>query len=166
MQERDQRQLMRIIKRDRRVILPQMASYFNSGPSTTRHKALYLAWVRQHRHWTVDGWKHVAWPDASRFQLNRAGGRIQEWRQPHESMNPTCQQGTVQAGGVSVMVWGVCSWRSMGPLIRLDTSMTCHRYVSILSDHLLPFIFIVHSDGLGEFQQDIATPHISRMATE
>ncbi|GBN57055.1 hypothetical protein AVEN_195154-1 [Araneus ventricosus] len=34
MQERDQRQLTRIIKRDRRAALPQIAADFNAGPST------------------------------------------------------------------------------------------------------------------------------------
>ncbi|GBN37511.1 Transposable element Tcb2 transposase [Araneus ventricosus] len=91
---------------------------------------------------------------------------IRVWRQPHESMDPACQQGTVQAGGGSVMVWGVCNWRDMGPLIRLDTTLTGDRYVSILSGHLHPFMSIVYSDGLGEFQQDNATPHTSRIATE
>ncbi|GBM68713.1 hypothetical protein AVEN_202738-1, partial [Araneus ventricosus] len=38
-------------------------------------------------------------------------------------MDPTCQQGTVQPGGVSVMVWGVCIWLDMGPLIRLETTL-------------------------------------------
>ncbi|GFX39627.1 transposable element Tcb2 transposase [Trichonephila clavipes] len=82
-------------------------------------------------------------------------------------MNPASQQGTVQAGGCSVMVWGVCSWCDMGPLIRLDTTLTDDRYVDILSDQLHPFMSIVHSDGLGEFQQDNATPPpASRIATE
>ncbi|GFX27402.1 transposable element Tcb2 transposase [Trichonephila clavipes] len=70
---------------------------------TARHKALCLAWSFQHRHWTVEDYKHFAWSDESRFQLNRAGGRERVWRQPHESMDPSCQQGTVQAGGGSVM---------------------------------------------------------------
>ncbi|GBN80718.1 Transposable element Tcb2 transposase [Araneus ventricosus] len=91
---------------------------------TAQHKSLRLAWARQHRHWTVDDWKHVSWSDESRFQLYRADGRVRVWRQPHESMDPTCQQWTVQAGGGSVMVWGVCSWRDMGPLIRLYATLT------------------------------------------
>ncbi|GFW39104.1 transposable element Tcb2 transposase [Trichonephila clavipes] len=131
---------------------------------TARHKALRLAWVRQHQHWTVKDWKHVAWSDESHFQLNRADVRV--WRQSHESMDPTCQQGTVQAGGGSVMVWGVCNWRDMGLLIRLDTTLTGDRYVSILFDHLHPFMPSVHSDGLGEFQQENATPHTSTITTE
>ncbi|GFT45425.1 transposable element Tcb2 transposase [Trichonephila clavipes] len=38
-------------------------------------------------------------------------------------MDTTCQQRTVQAGGGSALVWGVCSECYMGPLIRLDTTL-------------------------------------------
>ncbi|GBN06919.1 hypothetical protein AVEN_135392-1 [Araneus ventricosus] len=62
---------------------------------TVRHTALRLAWVSQRRHRTVDDWKQVAWSDESRFQLYRVDGHVLVWRQPHESMDPTCQQGTV-----------------------------------------------------------------------
>ncbi|GFW92026.1 transposable element Tcb2 transposase [Trichonephila clavipes] len=79
------------------------------------------------------------------FQLNQADGHAWVWRQTHESMDPTCEQGKVQAGGGSVMVWGVCSWYDMGSLIHLDTTLT---------------------DGLREFQQGNATPQTSRIATE
>jgi Transposase. len=85
-QEQDQRQLKRIVQSNRSANLPQIA-----GPSTSvsmrtirrniidmgfqsrrptrislltaQHKALRLAWARQHRHCTVDDWKHVAWCD-------------------------------------------------------------------------------------------------------
>ncbi|GFT25321.1 transposable element Tcb2 transposase [Trichonephila clavipes] len=133
---------------------------------TARYKAFRLTWARQHRDWIVDDWKHVAWSDESRFQLDPADGRVRVWRQPHESMDFICQQGTVQVGGGSVMVWCVCSWRDMGPLIRIDTNLTSGRYVSILSDHLHPFMSIVHFHVLGKFQQDNATPHTSRIPTE
>ncbi|GFW33947.1 transposable element Tcb2 transposase [Trichonephila clavipes] len=77
-------------------------------------------------------------------------------------MDPTCQQETVQDDGGSVMVWGLCSWSDMGPLIRLHTTLTGEWYVSILH----PFMSIVHSGGLGECKQDNATPHTSRVATD
>nr|GBN84208.1 hypothetical protein AVEN_68233-1 [Araneus ventricosus] len=64
------------------------------------------------------------------------------------------------------MVCDVCNWRDMGPLIRLETTLTGNRYLSILPDHLHSFMSIVHSDGLGQFQQDNATPHVSRVATK
>ncbi|GFU38333.1 transposable element Tcb2 transposase [Trichonephila clavipes] len=88
----------------------------------------------------------------------RVDGRLRVWRQPHESMDPTCLPGTVQAGGGSVIAWGICGWHDMAPLIRLDTTLIDDKYVSILSDHLHPFMSIVHSNGLGEFQKDNATP--------
>ncbi|GBL79204.1 hypothetical protein AVEN_92437-1 [Araneus ventricosus] len=102
---------MRILKRDRRTILSQIAADFNDGASTsvsvrtvqrtvinmgsqsrrpTRvplltalHKALLLSWARQHYHWTVDDWKHVTWSDESRFQLYRTDARVRVWRQHH-----------------------------------------------------------------------------------
>ncbi|GBN53596.1 hypothetical protein AVEN_144861-1 [Araneus ventricosus] len=64
------------------------------------------------------------------------------------------------------MVWDVCSWRDMGPLIRLETTLTGDRYLSILPDHLHSFMSTVHSDGLGQFQQDNAIPHALRVATK
>ncbi|GBN95765.1 hypothetical protein AVEN_3715-1 [Araneus ventricosus] len=64
------------------------------------------------------------------------------------------------------MIWDVCSWRDMGPLIGLETTLTGDRYLIILSDYLHSFMSIVHSDGLGQFQQDNATPHASRVATK
>ncbi|GBL78682.1 hypothetical protein AVEN_65252-1 [Araneus ventricosus] len=118
---------------------------------TARHKALLLSWARQLYHWTVDGWKHVAWSDESRFQLYRTDARV---------------RGTIQSGEASVMVWDVCSWCDMGLLIRLETTLTGDRYLSILPDHLHSFMSIVHSDGLGQFQQDNATPHAWRVATK
>ncbi|GFT18132.1 transposable element Tc1 transposase [Trichonephila clavipes] len=143
----------------------KVGSSAKSGPLLV-NRTLRLAWACQHRHWTVDYWKNVAWSDKSSFQLNRADGCLWVWRQPHEFMDPTCQQGTVQAGGGSAKVWGVWSWPDMGPPIRLNTTMTGDRYVRILCDHLHLFMFIVLSDGLGEFQQDNVTLFTSRIATE
>ncbi|GFT67647.1 hypothetical protein TNCV_2361991 [Trichonephila clavipes] len=52
-------------------------------------------------------------------------------------MDLTCPQGTVQAGGGSGILWGVCSWRDMGSLIRLDTTLTgtCHAASETLSQY-------------------------------
>ncbi|GBO39337.1 hypothetical protein AVEN_203376-1 [Araneus ventricosus] len=54
----------------------------------------------------------------------------------------------------------------MGPLIRLETTRIGDRYLSTLSDHLHSFMPIVHSNGLGQFQQDNTTPYASRVATK
>ena len=83
-------------------------------------------------------------------------------------MDLLCQQGSGwrQADGGSLMGWGVCSWRDIAPLLRLQTTLTAERYVSILADHLEPFMSIVHFDRIGQFQQDNAAPHTSRVAAE
>lgn len=47
------------------------------------------------------------------FNCMEIVGGVRVWQKPHESMDPTYQQETVQADGVSVMVRGVCSWRDM-----------------------------------------------------
>ncbi|GBO21232.1 hypothetical protein AVEN_269371-1 [Araneus ventricosus] len=66
--------------------------------------------------------------------------------------------------------WSLCdgmervklAWYGIPDTSRDDSD----RYVSILSDHLHLFMSIVHSDGLGQFQQDNTTPHASRVATK
>ncbi|GFY17069.1 HTH_Tnp_Tc3_2 domain-containing protein [Trichonephila clavipes] len=40
------------------------------------HWAARLAWAREHRDWSVEDWKRVAWNDESRFRLLNADGRL------------------------------------------------------------------------------------------
>ncbi|GBO20916.1 hypothetical protein AVEN_206881-1 [Araneus ventricosus] len=53
---------------------------------TARHKALLLSWARQHYHWTVYDWKHVAWSDESRFQLYRTDARVRPPKSPETNI--------------------------------------------------------------------------------
>lgn len=71
-------------------------------------------------------------------------------------MNSTCQQGMVQPGEISVVVWGVYCWHIMDYLIRLEAILTGNRCVSILSDHLHAFMCSVKSEGFGRFHPDNA----------
>ncbi|GFW93964.1 HTH_Tnp_Tc3_2 domain-containing protein [Trichonephila clavipes] len=115
MQERDQRQQTRIIKCDRSATLPQIAADFIAWPSIsitvqTIQQNIIDMGFRSLRRTRVPmltaRHKRLAW---SRFQLNRADGRVRVWKQPHESVDPTYQQMTVQAGRSSVMGWDVRS---------------------------------------------------------
>lgn len=49
-------------------------------------------------------------------------------------MNPSCQQGPVQAGDGSIMLWGIFMWHGLG---RNNWPVTT---VSLLHDHLHPFM--------------------------
>ncbi|GFX95242.1 transposable element Tcb2 transposase [Trichonephila clavipes] len=68
-------------------------------------------------------------------------------------MDPTCQQRTVQAGGGSMMVWSVFSWRDMGPLIRLDTTLT--------GDRIATYWLQEHSAEFGRFRWPLKSPDIN-----
>ncbi|GFT10316.1 transposable element tcb2 transposase [Trichonephila clavipes] len=54
----------------------------------------------------------------------------------------------------------------MGSLICLDMTLTGDKYVSIISDLMHLFMSIVHSNGIGEFQQDNSTSHTPKNVTE
>jgi hypothetical protein len=64
-------------------------------------------------------------------------------------MDPTCQQDTVQAGGGSILVWGVFTWLQLGPLVHLNASLTGDRYVTLLDDHLQLFMNVMTPTTMG-----------------
>ncbi|GIY56940.1 hypothetical protein CDAR_86611 [Caerostris darwini] len=134
--DRDRRRLQRVVNSNTQATVRQITAEINVGRTrdlsvrtvrrnlaflgyssrrptrvpllTERHRLQRLSWAREHIGWSLDEWKTVAWSNESRFQLVRADGRVRVWRRPHEAMDSNCQQGTVQAGGGSVMVWAVC----------------------------------------------------------
>ncbi|GFX33108.1 uncharacterized protein TNCV_5042761 [Trichonephila clavipes] len=91
-----------------------------------RHRAARLARVREHRDWSVESWKRVAWSDESRFRLLIADGRLRIWRQANEAMDPAFYIGTVQGHGGSIVVWGAFSWHSLFGIFSACTNL--HQY--------------------------------------
>lgn len=84
-------------------------------------------------------------------------------------MNPWTlyiNKGTVQAGRAFVMVFDMCTWCDMGYLISLETIPIGSGYVSILFNYLDSFSSTMHSVGLGQIQQENATPYTSIVAIE
>jgi len=53
----------------------------------------------------------------------------------------SCLVSTVQAGGV--MVWGIFSWHTLGPLVPMEHSLNTTAYLSVVADHVHPFITTV-----------------------
>ncbi len=41
----------------------------------------------------------------------------------------------VQAGGDGVMVWGIFSWHTLGPLVPIEYRFNATAYLSIVADH-------------------------------
>ena len=72
------------------------------------------------------------------------------------SMDPSCQQGTVQAGGGSILVWDLFLCHGWSPLVCLNIPLTSSHLLSLLGDHLQLFM-CPHNDGI--FQQDSVSCH-------
>ncbi len=59
-------------------------------------------------------------------------------------MDPSCVVSTVQAAGGGVMVWGIFSWHTLGPLVPIEHRLNSTDYLSIVADHVLPFMTTVY----------------------
>ncbi len=55
------------------------------------------------------------------------------WRKEHESMDPSCLVSMVQAGGGGVMVWGIFSWHTLGPLVPIEHCLNTTAWVLLLT---------------------------------
>ncbi len=119
-----------------------------------------LQFAHAHQNWTIEDCKNVAWSDdESRFLLRHSDGRVRIWRIEHEIMDPSCLVSMVQAGGGAVMVWGIFSWYTLGPLVPIEPRLNSTSYLSIVADHVHPFMTTVYPSSDGFFQQDIAPCH-------
>ncbi len=78
------------------------------------------------------------------FLLRHSDDRVRIWRKEHESMDPSCLVSTVQAGGDGVMVRWIFSWHTLGPLVPIEHQLNTTAYLSIVVDHVHPFMTTVY----------------------
>ncbi|KAJ8417767.1 hypothetical protein AAFF_G00226100 [Aldrovandia affinis] len=125
---------------------------------SAKNRKVKLQWAQAHQNWTVEDWKNVAWSDESH---RHADGRGRIWCKQHESMHPSCLVSMVQAGGGGggVMVWGMFSWHTLGPLIPIEHCLNATAYLSLVADCVHPFMVTVCPSSNGYFQQDNAPCH-------
>ncbi len=50
----------------------------------------------------------------------------------------------VQAGSGGVMVWGIFSWHTLGLLVSIEHCLNTTAYLSIVADHVHPFMITVY----------------------
>jgi len=55
-------------------------------------------------------------------------------------MDPSCLVTTVQAAGGGGVMWGMFSWHTLGPLETIGHCLNDTAYLSIVSDHVHPFM--------------------------
>lgn len=73
-------------------------------------------------------------------------------RLPGEHLAPRCIMGRRQAGGGSVMLWAMYDLEIKDSVVHVDVTNTT--YLTIVAEHVHPFIETVFTDGCGLFQQD------------
>ncbi|KAI5098812.1 dixin-A [Silurus meridionalis] len=78
-----------------------------------------------------------------------------------EAISSPFQHGVADGGGV--MVWGICSWHILGPLVPIEHRVNATAYLSIVADHVHPFMTTVYPSSDGYFQQDNAPCHKARI---
>ncbi len=150
-----------ISERTTRLTLKQMG-YSSRRPHrvpllSTKNRKRRLQFAQAHQNCTIEDWKNVAWSDESRFLLRHSDGRVRIWRKEHESMDPSCLVSTVQAGGGGgVMVRGIFSRHTLGPLEPIEHHLNATVYLSIVADHVHPFMTTVYPSSDNYFQQDNA----------
>ncbi len=131
----------------------------------TRNRGYKFA--QAHQNWTLEDWKNVVWSDEFRFLLRHSDGRVRIWHKEHESMDPSCLVSMVQAGGGGgVMVWGIFSWHTLGPLVPIEHRLNATAYPSIVADHVHPFMTTVYPSSDGYFQQDNAQYHKAQIISD
>ncbi len=72
----------------------------------------------------------------------------------------------VQAGGGGVMVWGIFSWHTLGPLVQIEHHLNTTVFLSIVADHVHPIMTTVYSSSDEYFQQDNASRHKAQIISD
>ncbi len=185
----------RLVRHDRKATVTQINTRYNQGMQNTisecttrrtlkqmnyssrrphrvpllsaKNRKRRLQFAQAHQNWTIEDWKNVAWSDESWFLLGHSDGRVRIWRKEHESMDPSCLVSPVQAGGGGgVMVWEIFSWHTLGPLVPIEHCLNTTAYLSIVADHVHPFMTTVYPSSDDYFQQDNAPCHKAQIISD
>ncbi len=149
---RGQRRMDRLVRDDRKATVTQITTRYNQGiqntiSERTTHRTLnQMSYRRPHRvpllstknrkrrlQFAQAHWKNIAWSDESRYLLRHSDGRVRIWHKEHESMAPSCLVSRVQADGGGVMVRGIFSWHTLGPLVPIEHCLNTTAYLSIVT---------------------------------
>ncbi len=184
---RGQRRMGRLVRADRSASVTQITTRYNQvmqntisehttrrtlkqmGSSSRRpHRVPLLSaknrtrrikFTQDHQNWTIEDWKNVAWSDESWFLLKHSDGRVRIKRKEHESMD---QWWWRWCNGV----WDIFYIHTLGPLVPIEHCLNATVYLSIVADHVHPFMTTVYTSSDGYFQQDNAPCHKAQIISD
>ncbi|GFW13732.1 transposase domain containing protein [Trichonephila clavipes] len=62
-----------------------------------------------------------------------------------EQLLPQCTVGHTQAGSGGIMLWGMFSWATLGPVVEVQQTMNATGYMKMIADQLNPYMAYVKS---------------------
>lgn len=130
-----------------------------------KNKKARLQFAKEHQHWSIDDWKKVLFSDETKINLFGNDGRRYVRRPESTRYDSRYQIPTVKHGGGNIMLWGAFSWQGVGPIVKIEGTMTAVMYKDILSEHMLFYARQVMPRGW-LFQQDNDPKHRAGLLQE
>lgn len=129
---------------------------------TQKQRTKRIQFAKSHADWTTNQWKFIVWSDETK--INRIGqdGARHVRRPKGQAFNPRYVVPVVKHGGGSVNVWGCFSWNGVGPIHRIEGTLTAEKYVDILKNVLVPWAD-ENMPVIWKFQQDNDPKHTARL---
>jgi transposase len=186
--ERDKREIVKIVKRKRKIAVEEIKDEFNIGKpievsTRTVQRALHskgyfgrvakkkpfvseqnrkkrFGWANTRIKW-VNEWNYVIFSDESRYEIFNNDSKNWVWRRSDEKYKKECLRPTVQKSK-GVMVWGCFCKDRIGPLVLVDGSVNSATYIEILRENLIPFLIQLGPSNY-IFQDDNASAHRSQV---
>ncbi len=104
-----------------------------------------IQFTQNHQNWTIEDCKNVAWSDESGFLLHSDVGSVFGVKNMKAWIILPCLNIQAAAGGV--MVWGIFSWHTLGLLVPIEHRLNTTVYLSIVADHVHPFMTTVYTSS-------------------
>ncbi len=137
----------RLVSDDRKATVTQITTRYNQGMQNTISECTTQLpgngekpFAQAHQNLTIEDWKIVAWSNESRFLLRHSDGSVRIWHKEHESMDPSCLNGS----GWWCNSVGDTSWHTLGPLVPTEHCLHATAYLSIVADHVHLFMTTVY----------------------
>ncbi len=115
-----------------------------------------LQFAQAHQNWTTEDWK--TFPGLIRLDFCCDIQMV--------SMDPSGLVSMVHAGGGGVMVWGILSLHTLGPLVPIEHRLNTTAYLSIVADYFYAFMTTAYSYSDGYIQQDNAPCHKAQIISD
>lgn len=138
------RRIVRTVKKDRRLPLPEVAKLLSPKLSartirralaregihrrkarrapylTEEHRKMRMGWAQAFRLWNMDQFKHIIFSDECYIHIGGSPGAVYVSRTPEEADLQECYAPRFQQSPVKIMVWACVMFGCKGPIAVLD----------------------------------------------